>query len=346
MIQPSFHFLAGHREIAIQPIPFHILGLGRCLPKRVVLSTEFDQKFGKPPGYIFRKTGVFERRYVDNETASDLGAVAAKEAVKNAGLTLSDVDLIVNASGTPVQAIPDGGPLLQRTLGLKGSGIPCFSIHSTCLSFVTALDLVAPMVSAGRYKNALIVSSEVASHNLDPHDWHDCSLFGDGSAAMLISPPTGEHDSAILATRMETYGEGFDLAGLEGCGSKNPPTLPHTTESMNYFHMKGIPLFRLVGQRVRPFLDKMVEHLSFSWLDVDWVVPHQASQATGKLLKSLGYDNKKIIMVLERLGNCVAASIPMALYEGVQSGRIKHGDSVLLVGTGAGVSMQGIVLRY
>ena len=145
------------------PQPLKIVGLGRYLPRRVVPSAEVEALCGLPAGWIEQRSGVRERHWATTETSSYMGAHAAREAVAEAGLALSDLDLIINASGTPEQAIPDGGPLVQRQLGLGRSGIACLSVHATCLSFLAAIDLSANLLATGRYQLILIVTSEIGS---------------------------------------------------------------------------------------------------------------------------------------------------------------------------------------
>ncbi len=147
-------------------LPLKIIGLGRYLPARVVPSREVEVLCGLPAGWIERRSGVRERRWAagaNGETSSFMGAQAAREAVAEAGLALTDIDLILNASGTPEQAIPDGGPLIQRQLGLGQSGIAALSVHATCLSFLAAIDLSATLLATGRYHRILIVTSEIGS---------------------------------------------------------------------------------------------------------------------------------------------------------------------------------------
>src|SRR5690606_28634894 len=159
---PLSESVAAHRqaqgETSRMSLPMKIVGVGRYLPERVVTSAEVERLCGIKPGWIERHTGVKERRWVGpRESNSFMGAAAAREAVKDAGLTLEDIDLILCAAGTPEQTIPDNSALLQRELGLGKSGTSCMSVHITCLSFLLAMDLASVMLSVDRYKNILIV---------------------------------------------------------------------------------------------------------------------------------------------------------------------------------------------
>ncbi len=274
-----------------------------------------------------------------------MGAFAARDALAMAGIPLESIDLIVNASGTVEQSIPDGGALLQRALGLGKSGVPAMSVHATCMSFLAALEMVGPMIVAGRYRRVLVVSSDIGSAGLDPSDPESAILFGDGAAAAILVP-SEESSSAILSSHFETYGIDSGLACVEGGGTRNHPNDEDVSPRQNLFHMRGPELLRHVLARARPFLRRLFEGLDPEVLSNSLLVPHQPSIAGIRMLHSLGFEEERVVTTLETLGNCVAASIPMTLYEAISSGRAQRGGTLICVGTGAGVSLGGTVLRY
>lgn len=200
------------------PLPLKIAGVGRYLPKRVVLSSELEQQYGLPVGWCEEKQGISERRWIDSETATYMGAEAAKEALADAGLTLSDIDLIINASGTPDQLIPDGGPLLQRELGLGESGITAISVNASCLSFLLAIDVSAGYLNLGRHQNILIVSSDITSCALDYSKPENFTLFGDAAAAAVVTLPASGEDACVYSTLFKTYGYAADYSAVFGGG--------------------------------------------------------------------------------------------------------------------------------
>jgi 3-oxoacyl-[acyl-carrier-protein] synthase-3 len=327
-------------------MPLKIMGLGRYLPARVVPSSEVEALCGLPAGWIERRSGVRERRWVTGETASSMGAAAAREAVADAGLSLSDIDLILNASGTPEQAIPDGGPLIQRQLGLGASGLPCLSVHATCLSFLAALDLSASLLAAGRYHRILIVTAEIGSVGINPREPESASLMGDAAAAVVVGrTPPGE-GACLQAARLETYGEGADLTAIRGGGTRIHPNHPATRPEDNLFHMDGPQVLRLALRYSGPFLERLRPGLSTGLGSLRLVVPHQPSKMGLKAMEMFGWPAGQIVRTLDHLGNCVAASIPCTLYEAVRGGRLQRGDEVLLVGTGAGLSIGGVILTF
>lgn len=327
-------------------VPLKIAGLGRYLPERVVTNPELETLYGLRPGWIEHHNGVRERRRATTETNSFMGAAAATEALAAADLQISDIDLILNASGTAEQAIPDSGALIQRALGVGDSGIPCMSVHVTCLSFLAALDLCASFLASGRYRHILVVSSEISSVGLNPQEPESATLIGDAAAAAVITPAPPGESSRLHAALFRTYGDGADFTAVRGGGTRRHPNLPITTTEDNYFHMDGSAVLRLVRSHVDGYLEELYPGLSTGLVDIDAVVPHQASKVGLRMLGRFGWTEDKTIRTLDWLGNCVAASIPATLYEGVADGRIRRGDKVLLVGTGAGLSMGGLVLTY
>ena len=326
--------------------PLKIVGLGRYLPERVVPSAEVETLCGLPDGWIERRSGVRERHWATTETSSYMGAQAAREAVAEAGLALNDIDLIINASGTPEQAIPDGGPLVQRQLGLGSSGIACLSVHATCLSFLAAIDLSANLLATGRYERILIVTSEIGSVGINFKEPESASLIGDAAAAaVVVRTPPGEA-AGLLAARLETYGDGADFTAIRGAGSRRPPNHPDTRPEDNLFHMDGRQVLRMALTYSGPFLEKLRPGLSHGLGSIQLVVPHQPSLVGLRAMQSFGWSAERIVVTLDHLGNCVAASLPATLYEAVRQGRLKRGDEVLLVGTGAGLSIGGVILTY
>jgi len=323
-----------------------IRGMGRYLPPKVVPASDIEAKCGVQSGWVAKMTGVSERRWVDDETAPAMGAHAAREALDRAGIALSDVDLILNASGSVPQAIPDGGALLQRALGPVALGIPAFTIHATCLSFLVALDTASSLIAAGRYRTILIVSSEIASAGINFEEPESASLFGDLAVAAVVGPTPDDEPSTIHAARLETFGDGADLCRVAGGGTSRHPNRHEVSPKENLFHMDGPRVYRHVHKHLPAFLERLDAGLSKGLGGVSWVVPHQASILAIRSLRKFGYPQERVIVNIEKYGNTIAASIPNALYDGIEDGRIRRGDRVLLVGTGAGVSLGGVVLTF
>lgn len=328
------------------PLPLKIAGIGRYLPKRVVPSSELEHKLGLPEGWIAKKQGVRERRWVIDETASFMGAQAASAALEDAGTKPEDIDLIINASGSQEQAIPDGAPLIQRHLGLSDAGTACMSIHATCLSFVVAVDTAASLLATGRYRHILVVSSEISSVALNFSHVESSTLFGDGAAAVVLTrTPPGE-ESALWAARLETYGEGAYYTQVAGGGTRKHPNRPETKPDDNLFYMDGPSVFALAVKHASAFLEHLRPGLSGGLGDIKLAVPHQASKLALEAHRFYGFKRHQVVKTIDYLGNCIAASIPLTLHEAVKDGRLQRGDKLLLLGTGAGLSIGGAILTY
>jgi 3-oxoacyl-[acyl-carrier-protein] synthase-3 len=327
-------------------LPLKIIGLGRYLPKRIVPSSELETLCGLPAGWVERRNGVRERRWVTDETSSFMSAEAAREALDEAKLRPNQIDLIINASGTGEQAIPDTGALIQRQLGLGNSGIPAMTVHTTCLSFVAGMDVAANFLQTGRYKKILIASADIASCGINPKEPESASLVGDAAAAVVVMKPDAGDKSIVHHAHFKTYGEGAYLTTIMGGGSRFHPRFANHNPEDDLFHMDGPAVLRMVREIAGDFLEELYPGLSKSLVDIDIVVPHQASKVGLLMLERFGWPHSKIMNTLETLGNCVAASIPSTLYQAVRDGNIQRDHKVLIAGTGAGLSIGGLVITY
>lgn len=328
-------------------IPVKITGLGSYLPARVVTSTELETTLDIPRGWIAQVTGIHERRYVTGETAVDMAVGAAERALADAGLTPADLDAIVGASSAPQQTIPCTAALIQRQIGAPDGDSVCFDMNATCLSFMVALHMVGQMVAAGVYRNALVCSSEMARFSRNPAERESAVLFGDAAAAAVITCAAPGEPSALWHAQFATYSSGADLTTVRGGGTLHHPNDPATTPEMNMFHMDGPMVFRRATRLIAPFLDTFFAELGWQYSEVDLVVPHQSSRhGIAQLWTRLGFSEAQVFSNLAERGNCIAASVPLALAEAVDQGRIARGDRVVLIGTGAGLTLGALALTY
>lgn len=328
------------------PIPFKIAGVGRYVPEQTVQSSDLEKKYDLPAGWCVEKQGIRERRWVRDETASFMGAQAVREAVKDAALGLEDLELIINASGSPEQAVPDGGPLIQRELGMGRSGIPAITVNASCLSFLAALDIASNYLNRGRYRTIAVVSADVASCALDFSKPENFTLFGDAAAAVVLTLPETGEDGRIHASHFATYGYGAEFSMVPGGGSRKHPNSKGIKPEDNYLHMNGAELLKIAFE----FLPKFNASLwalsaELAPADVKFVIPHQPSRVVLDYL-ALNYPEEKLIRIIDRFGNCIGASMPLALYEAVKLRGLKRGDRAVLTGTGSGVSFGGMVFTY
>ncbi len=283
-----------------------------------------------------------------DENAAMLGAIAARRAVAAADLTLSDIDCVVGASGTMDQAMPSNAVLMHRELRLSARGVPAFDVGASCLSFLAAIDTLSWPVVAGRYRHVLIVASDLASCGLDWDKLESSAIFGDGAAAAVIGLAKEGESSAILASDLRTFSDGASLCQIPAGGSRHHPSrIDEAFEPLTKFRMDGKGVFKLAAAEMPPFIDRMLSEAGMSCEEFDWIVPHQASRlAIVHLRRRLGFSPDKVIDIFAEHGNQVGASLPTALDIAIRDGRIRRGHRVLLVGTGAGLSLGGIVLEY
>ncbi|MGO4702061.1 beta-ketoacyl-ACP synthase 3 [Dyella sp. 2RAB6] len=324
-----------------------ILGTGEYLPSQCIPSSLFDERWGKPSDWTWQRAGI-ERRYyaTEEETTSVMAARAAQSALDAARIDAAQLDCIVSACSVMEQAIPCSATLIQRQLGLGESGIPAFDINATCLSFLAALDTMSVAIAAGRYRRVLIVSSEIASAGLREDDMETSVMFGDGAGAVVLGPSQG--GACIKATHYETYAAGAELCQVRAGGTRIR-VRKHLQDFLDgsYFEMHGRRTYRMAAQKLPAFLERLFARSGVSPDAVDRIIPHQASaKALAHIESLLQLQPGKMVKVLATRGNQMSASIPVTLHHAVTTGEVKRGDTVLLLGSGAGLSLGGAVLTY
>ncbi|WP_133127785.1 beta-ketoacyl-ACP synthase III [Legionella nagasakiensis] len=322
-----------------------ITGMGQYLPLNKILSTELDAKLGLETGRVEKKSGLVSRRFAQaHETTSFMAAQAALVAVEQAGIALSKLDAIISACGASEQLLPCSAALIQKQLGLEQSGIPCFDVNSTCLSFLTALDTASYLIAGGRFNRVLIAASDIPSAGLNWQDMETCTIFGDGAAACILEKSNGS--SRILASHMNTYSSGVGFCQVEAGGTRIPPASDYDKKH-GLFSMDGKKVFKLATHMVVELHEQLLAQTGITLSDIDWVVPHQASMlAMHHLRKRLDIPQEKFVDIYATHGNQMAASMPSAFYHLVQTKKIQRGQLVYLLGTGAGLSAAGMILEY
>jgi 3-oxoacyl-[acyl-carrier-protein] synthase-3 len=332
----------------MKPRKVKIMGTGTYLPKQLITSNEMDRRLGVPAGWVHTKSDVHTRHFILNETAAEMGASAAYAALEDAGLMFADIDCIVCTSGTMQQPIPCTAVLIQKAMQQENSGVPCFDINSTCLSFVTGLDLMSYMVDAGRYRRVLLIATEIASEGINWNDKESASLFGDGAAAVVIEQTAPAESSAILHAAMETYSSGSGLSEIKAGGSaQHAKHFTSDNEDDYLFRMNGHAIFRMASKLLPPFVDQLLNKAHLQMVDVSLVIPHQGSAMAMRLLqKRLNISEEQLLYITPSFGNTIAASIPIGLHEAIHRNKITRGDRILLLGTSAGLSLGGILFEY
>ncbi len=316
-----------------------IVGTGRYLPPRVETAADLAARTGVSEDWVIKHTGVL-RRHVSDLSQAQMGAEAARQALGKG----PPPDLILNASGVPQQVIPDTSVYIQQELGF--TGVPSFSVHATCLSFPVAVHTAACLIHAGAYRRVLVVSSELGTMGRNFDEPESAALFGDGAGAAVLEPTPSGEPSEILGFEMGTWPKGASFTELRGGGTRNHPQNPTTIPAHNLFHMDGPAVYRMVFRYMPVVLKRIYTRFKLGPNDFDQLILHQASGPAVDAAVKFGYPAERTLKLVHEEGNCVAASLPMVLAVADEQGRLKRGNLVLMVGTGAGLSIVAMALRW
>ena len=332
--------------------PLRLTGTGLAVPARAVSAEEIDSMAGLRTGWTRRHAGVERRFFSQGETASQLGAAAARQALLEAGRQLGEMDAIICVAGTMQQPIPGNAALLAAELGRAADGLMTFDVNSTCLGFLTGLDVVSAQLVAGSYRRALMVAAEVGSIGLDWTRPESASIIGDGAAAVVlelpeIDSPPRTNAPGVVATAFETWSEGVNLSVIKGGGTALPARHFTPANRKDYlFQMDGPGIFRLASRHLPAFVRAFLDRHGWTWQDFALVIPHQGSPSSVALLRRrLGIPAERLFCYAADYGNTIAASIPMGLHLARAAGLVKPGDLILCLGTSAGFSMGAVALR-
>ncbi len=331
--------------MAGQDFRFGIASSASYLPRRAVTADEVAALCSFPADHVGARYGVRRRHYAaSDETSSAMAAWAAGQALAEAGWEPASLDVIVGACGVMEQPIPGTAVLVQRRLGLGSSGIPAFDINATCLSFLMALDRVLAGFALGEWRRALIFCADIASAALDYSEPEASLLFGDGAAAVLLEAD-GPH--CRLSHRFRTYGEAAEACRLEAGGTRlRPRDDLEDFLARSRFRMNGRAVFSATARQFPGFLEEVLGAAGVAPDGIDLIVPHQASApALEHLKRSLPGGHARCVDCFADVGNLIATSLPYALHLARGEGRLTPGSTVLLIGSSAGVSLGGAVLR-
>lgn len=287
--------------------------------------------------------GQTRYRISGEENQISLAVSACEKALENTGIKIDDIDCIVSASAVGIQPIPCTAALIHERIA-KGTSIPALDINTTCTSFMTAMDTMSYLVEAGRYKRVLIVSCDVASRALNPKQKESFRLFSDGAAAFIIEKT--EKETGVIDAMQKTWSEGAHSTEIRGgLSNLHPKNYSEETKEEFMFDMNGKTILSLSMKEIPEMMKEFLENNGMKISDIDMVVPHQASVAMPIVMEKLGVPKDKFINEVKEFGNMVSASVPLALAHGLESGKIKSGDIILLIGTAAGLTTNILLMR-
>ena len=325
-----------------------ILGTGRALPPRVVTNAELTTWMDTTEEWIVQRTGIRERRFVDPGTgASDLGVQASRVAIERAGLTPKDIQFLVFATLSPDMFFPGCGVLVQEKMGMDTIG--ALDVRTQCTGFLYGLSVAEAYVKAGFYDTVLVVGAEVQSTGLDLSTaGRDLSvLFGDGGGAVVVGP--SEPGQGILSSHLHSEGKYARELMVEAPASIEHPRISKEMIDAGRHHgtMNGRYVFTHAVRRFPEVIREALDANGVALSDVSIVIPHQANlRITQAVAKALGISPEKVFSNIEKYGNTTAASVPIALDECVEEGRIRNGDIVCLAAFGSGFTWASTLIRW
>jgi 3-oxoacyl-[acyl-carrier-protein] synthase-3 len=317
-----------------------IAGCGAYLPERIVTNHELAGRLDTSDDWIRQRTGIGERRVAaPGELTSDLACRAAERALANAGMSGSDLDLLVLATATPDNTFPATAAKVQARLGMMRGA--AFDVQAVCAGFIFALSVADNALRLGQAGTALVIGAETFSRILDWEDRGTCVLFGDGAGAVVLKavPAAVPGGRFILSNHLHSDGRQYDILYVDGG--------PSSSRVSGFLRMEGREVFRQAVQRLSEVVDEALRANHLTATDIDWLVPHQAnSRIIDGVGRKLGLSPDKIIVTIERHANTSAASIPLALEAAVDDGRIKPGDLVLMEALGGGLTWGASLVRW
>ena len=287
--------------------------------------------------------GQTRYRISGEEKQISLAVSACEKALKNANITVNDIDCIVSASAVGIQPIPCMAALIHEKIA-KGTSIPALDINTTCTSFITALDTMSYLLEAGRYKRILIFSCDVASRALNPKQKESFQLFSDGAVAFIIEKT--DKEIGVIDAMQKTWSEGAHSTEIRGgLSNLHPENYSEETKEEFMFDMNGKTVLSLSMKKIPEMMKEFLENNDMKISDIDMVVPHQASVAMPIVMEKLGVTEDRFINEVKEFGNMVSASVPLALAHGLENRKIKNGDTILLIGTAAGLTTNLLLIR-
>lgn len=321
-----------------------IIGMGHAYPEGILTNADLEKIVDTNDEWIVTRTGIRQRhKAAPHEYTSQFGTKAALQALERAGLQPEDIDIIICATTTPDQIMPSTGALIQAQIGaINAAGMDVFA---ACSGFIYGLTMVESMIKTGQINYALVIGAEVLTKYVDYTDRGTCVIFGDGAGAAVVGPV--EEGKGILATKIRSDGRYEEQLYAPGGGTKLGTTHETIDNREHFFKMKGNELFKVAVRSMADISAEMLAKAGFTVDDVDLVIPHQANQRiTDAVASRLGVPEEKVYSNIAEMGNTSSASIPIALDECIQSGRVKEGSLVLLTAFGGGVTWGATVIRF
>jgi 3-oxoacyl-[acyl-carrier-protein] synthase III len=321
-----------------------ILGTGHAYPEGILTNAELEKTVETSDEWITTRTGIKQRRKAaPGEYTSMFAVRAARQAIERAKIDPMEIDLLLCATVTPDQILPSTGCIIQAELGANKAA--AMDVVAACSGFLYGLTLAESMIRTGQSRYALVIGAEILTQYVDYTDRGTCILFGDGAGAAVLGPV--EEGKGILAARIRSDGRYLEQLFSPGGGTRRPPTAETLAAGDHYFKMKGNELFKVAVRSMSDISIEVLEEANLKPQDVTLFIPHQANQRiTDAVASKLKVDEAIVYSNISMHGNTSSASIPIALDECVEAGRVKAGDLVLMASFGGGVTWGGVLVRW
>ncbi|WP_169753042.1 beta-ketoacyl-ACP synthase III [Campylobacter mucosalis] len=321
-----------------------LISIASYVPEKILTNFDLENMVETSDEWIVKRTGIKERHIATDEITSDLGTKAAKLAIKRAGLNLSDIDAIICATISPDHlCMPSTACKIASNLGLR-YGVTAFDISAACTGFIYLLELAKALIESGAKKNVLIIGAEKLSSIVDYTDRGTCILFGDGAGAAVVS---ASFENEILDVHTASDGSQGELLITPGCGSAYPANHETINKGLNFIHMSGNEVFKVAVQTLTKSVIDTLEQNRLTSEDIDFFIPHQANIRIIEAVKQrLNFTDEQCVLTVHKYGNTSSASIPMAINDAYEDGRIKNGSVLLLDAFGGGFTWGSAILKF
>jgi 3-oxoacyl-[acyl-carrier-protein] synthase-3 len=328
----------------VPPPSVHLTGWGRYAPERVLTNKDLERMVDTSDEWIVSRTGIRERRVAAaHETTASMGAVAGLRAIRTAGLEPDDIDIILVATLSPDYWMPSTAALVKEAIG--NTRAAAFDVMAACSGFVYAYATASAYIAAGMARHVLVIGAELLTRFLDYTDRATCILFGDGAGAVVLSAT--DEPTATVGIELTTEPQGAYMIWLPAGGSKSPPSAETIARGEHKIRMEGKETYRFATRTLASTALAAVARAGWQASDVDLFVPHQANiRIIESVAKGLDLPMERMFVNLDRYGNTSAASVPIALAEAVNSGRVKVGDKLVLVAFGAGFTSGAVAMEW
>lgn len=321
-----------------------IIGVGMYAPEKVLTNAELAGMLNVTEEWIETMSGIRERHIAaPSQAASDLGAVAAQRALAQAGVSSDEVDLIIVSTSTPDMQFPSTACIIQERLGIKN--VPAFDLTAVCSGFVYALTVGAQFIANEFYRTVLVIGTEAVSRVINWSDKDTCMLIGDGAGAVVLRQvPSGY---GVLSAKLGADGSGASFMMVPAGGSRKPTTAEVIEKKMNKIQMNGQEVFKFAMKKLPEVTEQALELANLHTEDLKLIIPHQANRRIIEAAaRRMELPMEKFMVNVERYGNTSSATIPIALHEALETGRIESGDLIALTGFGGGLAWGSLIMRW